>query len=156
MKVLIGFDHRGIDVAEHLASHLADAGCECLLVGSARGTVCDYPGIALEAGKRVVDGEADFGVLIDASGIGMAIAANKVKGVRAAMVHDEMTAQIARSHLDANVLCVSADLTSLATLERMLTLFMKTEFEGGRHARRIEKIAAIEAGEVPTSEAGQD
>ena len=151
MKMVIAFDHRGIDAAERLAARIEDMGHDFEMCGPPRGSACDYPGIALDACRRVVAGKAELAVLIDASGLGMAIAANKVHGIRAAVVHDEMTAKIARTHLDANALCMSADLTSHATMERILGWFVEMAFEGGRHARRIEKIALIEQGQSPSS-----
>ncbi|RMD62319.1 MAG: RpiB/LacA/LacB family sugar-phosphate isomerase, partial [Planctomycetota bacterium] len=94
---------------------------------------------------------ADRGVLICGSGIGMCIAANKVKGVRAALVSDELSAEMSRRHNDANVLCLAADLLGDRLIERIVEIWLATPFEGGRHARRVAKIAAIERGEDPRS-----
>ena len=102
-------------------------------------------------GKAVAEGRADLGLLICGTGIGMSIAANKIPGVRAAVVHDELTAQISRSHNDANVLCLSADLLGHRLIEQIVETWIKTPFEGGRHARRVHKIEAIERGEDPTT-----
>lgn len=147
MKILLGYDHRGYDAAMHLADRLRAKHHEVLLEGPARGVTCDYPEIAWVAARRVMDREADFAVLIDGSGVGMSIAANKVAGVRAAAVHDEITAEISKAHNDANVICLSADLLGHRLMEKVVELFIQTPFEGGRHARRIEKISALERGE---------
>ena len=120
------------------------------LVGDVGGGVVDYPEPAWHVGKAVASGKADMGLLICGTGIGMSIAANKVKGVRAAVAHDELTAQISRSHNDANVLCLSADLLGQRLIENIVEVWLKTPFEGGRHARRLHKITAIEEGKDPT------
>jgi ribose 5-phosphate isomerase B len=98
----------------------------------------------------VASGMADCGLLICGTGIGMSIAANKVKGIRAAVVHDEITAQISRSHNDSNVLCLSADLLGHRLIEQIIDAWLKTPFEGGRHARRLAKIRMIEEGRDPS------
>lgn len=116
-----------------------------------KGESCDYPEVAWRVSRRVVDGAVQLGVLICGSGVGMCIAANKIKGIRAASVHDEITAEISRSHNDANVICVSADLLGRALVEKIVNLCINTHFSGGRHTRRLQKILAIEAGEDPTS-----
>ena len=110
---------------------------------------CDYPDMAYPVSTAVSTGEADRGILVCGSGIGMCIAANKVKGVRAALVHDEIGAEMSRRHNDANVLCLAADLLGARIIERIVTTWLKTDFEGGRHARRVNKIAAIEEGRSP-------
>ena len=119
-----------------------------------KGESCDYPEVAWRVSKRVVDGGAELGVLICGSGVGMCIAANKIKGIRAASVHDEITAEISRSHNDANVICVSADLLGRALVDKIVNLCIRTPFSGGRHTRRLQKILAIEAGEDPTLVSG--
>ncbi|MEM1165707.1 MAG: RpiB/LacA/LacB family sugar-phosphate isomerase [Planctomycetota bacterium] len=144
MKVLIGFDHRGHEAASHLADRLRAHGHESGAHGPQPGETCDYPEIAAYVGRAVVAGEADVGVLIDASGVGMAIAANKVLGVRAASVHDEITAELSKAHTDANVICLSADLLGHRLMEKIIELYLQTTFEGGRHQRRIDKITEIE------------
>ncbi len=104
----------------------------------------DYPDYASIVAKKVSDGEIDRGILICGTGIGMAIAANKFRGVRAAPCTDEVTAEISRRHNDLNVLCLSADLLSPRVVERMVEVWLETEFEAGRHGRRVDKIADIE------------
>lgn len=143
-------DHRGAGAAKQVADRLRQEGHTVELVGDVGGQVVDYPEPAWQVGKTVADGRADLGLLICGTGIGMSIAANKVKGVRAAVAHDELTAQISRSHNDANVLCLSADLLGQRLIENIVEVWLKTPFEGGRHARRLHKITAIEEGKDPT------
>ena len=151
MRIAMSADHRGAQAAKLLADKLRRDGHEVQLIGGNGGTSVDYPEPAYAVGKTVSGGEADLGLLICGTGIGMSIAANKVKGVRAAVVHDELTAQISRSHNDANVLCLSADLLGQRLIEGIVEVWIKTPFEGGRHARRVHKISAIEEGKDPTS-----
>ena len=154
MKISIGADHRGHDAARSLARALEAMGHEVTVLngGDSDGgpQSCDYPDRAHQVGRGVARGEADRGVLLCGSGSGMCIAANKVPGVRAALVHDEFTAQMAKSHNNANVLCLSADMLGQRLIERMVEAWMTAEFEGGRHARRVAKIHAIERGEDPS------
>ena len=112
MKIAISSDHRGLDAVRHLADRLKDAGHTVDTVGDMSGEPCDYPDRAAEVGATVAAGTNDVGILICGTGIGMSIAANKVRGVRAAAVHAGLTAQLSRSHNNANVLCVSAALAS--------------------------------------------
>ena len=111
---------------------------------------CDYPDMAYPVAVAVAEGRADRGILVCGSGIGMSITANKIRGIRAALVHDELGAEMSRRHNNANILCLAADLLGQSVIERIVQLWLKTEFEGGRHARRVEKIAAIENGQNPT------
>ncbi len=104
----------------------------------------DYPDFAFHVARSVGDGAAERGILICGTGIGMCIAANKVNGVRAAPCHDSITAEVCRRHNDANVLCLSADLLGEQLIERMVRIWLDTDFEGGRHARRIDKINKFE------------
>ena len=108
------------------------------------GVAMDYPDAAREVGGLVAEGKADFGILLCGTGVGMCIAANKINGVRAAAVHDEITAELSRAHTDANILCLSADLLGQRLIEKIIEMFLKTPFEGGRHSRRVDKIRAIE------------
>ena len=144
MKIAIGADHRGHGSARGVAERLTAQGHEVVSLGAMDGKPCDYPERAYLVGKAVAGKQADVGVLICGTGIGMAIAANKVKGVRAAVVHDEMTAQLSRSHNDANVICLSADLLGQRLIETIVETWIGTTFEGGRHARRVEKMAALD------------
>jgi ribose 5-phosphate isomerase B len=150
-RIAIGADHRGAELAERLTESLRVDGRTVELIAPPRGESCDYPEVAWRVAQHVVGKRADMGVLICGSGVGMCIAANKIKGVRAASVHDEITAEISRSHNDANVICVSADLLGRALVEKIINLCINTQFSGGRHARRLSKILAIEAGQDPTT-----
>ena len=150
MRIAMSADHRGAAAARQVSDRLRGEGHQVELVGDVGGGVVDYPEPAWHVGKAVASGKADMGLLICGTGIGMSIAANKVKGVRAAVAHDELTAQISRSHNDANVLCLSADLLGQRLIENIVEVWLKTPFEGGRHARRLHKITAIEEGKDPT------
>ncbi|MBX3321586.1 MAG: ribose 5-phosphate isomerase B [Phycisphaeraceae bacterium] len=151
MKIVIGSDHRGHSTTTHLATMLETRGLEVEVLGSCGDQPCDYPEGAWNVGQAIRSGRADLGILICGTGIGMGIAANKIPGVRAAVVHDELTAQLSRSHNNANVLCLSADLLGERLIEKIVDVWLKTEFEGGRHARRVGKIAMIEEGKDPAS-----
>lgn len=151
MKIALGADHRGASSTKQLFDKLKREGHEPIMLGDCSGAPCDYPERAYEVGNAVSSGKADVGILICGTGVGMAIAANKVKGVRAAVVHDELTAQLSRSHNDANVLCLSADLLGQRLIESIAEVWINTEFEGGRHGRRIRKIMAIEDGKDPAA-----
>ena len=149
MKVVLSADHRGAAAIRSLADKLKRDGYDAVVLGECEVTSCDYPERAFDVACTVAEGKADRGILICGTGIGMSIAANKVKGARAAVVHDEITAQLSRSHNDANIICMSADLLGQRLIEKISEIFLKSEFEGGRHARRVRKIAAIEAGLDP-------
>ena len=147
MIIAVGSDHRGVDVLSKLVLELQAQGCKVLELGMCEGRICDYPDMAYPVSKAVSDGKADFGILICGSGIGMSIAANKVKGVRAALVHDEIGAELARRHNDANVLCLPAELLGARVIDRIVNIWLNTEFDDtGRHARRVNKITSIENG----------
>jgi len=151
MKIAIGSDHRGFDVKRRLAALLEKLGHEVLDMGPPGRESVDYPDYAFSVALAVGEGRAERGILICGTGIGMCIAANKVRGVRAAPCHDSITAEMSRRHNDANVLCLSADLLGEGLIDRMVRTWLETEFEGGRHARRVEKIAQFEAGHPPSA-----
>jgi len=151
MRIAIGSDHRGSDAAAHLHNLLREASHQVTVFGSCDTGACDYPDVAFPVGKAVASKQMDLGVLICGTGIGMCIAANKVPGVRAALVHDELGAELSRRHNDANVLCLSGDMLGVRIIERIVRTWLATPFEGGRHARRLEKIAAIESGRDPST-----
>jgi ribose 5-phosphate isomerase B len=144
MKIAIGSDHRGFEVKQRIITVLQQLGHEVLDVGPHRRESVDYPDFAFQVATAVGEGRVDRGILICGTGIGMCIAANKVHGVRAAPCHDSITAEMSRRHNDANVLCVSADLLGDEVIDRMVRIWLQTEFEGGRHARRVEKITRFE------------
>jgi ribose 5-phosphate isomerase B len=149
MKIAIGTDHRGCEIGQRVGERLRAAGDEVLFLSDLEAKSSDYPDAAWAVGRAVGDGRVERGVLVCGSGIGMSIAANKVPGVRAALVHDELSAEMSRAHNDANVLCLSADLLGARLIDKIVDLWMKTAFEGGRHARRVAKISAIEHGCEP-------
>lgn len=147
MRIAIGSDHRGVDAKRRLVSGLREKGHEVMDVGPDGHDSVDYPDYAFEVSHRVSRGEVERGILICGTGIGMCIAANKVRGVRAASCHDSIAAEMCRRHNDANVLCLSADLLSEELIIRMVHIFLDTPFEAGRHARRVDKICRIETDE---------
>jgi ribose 5-phosphate isomerase B len=145
MRIVIGSDHAGFDQKQHLARYLANQGHEVTDVGTSNSEdSVDYPDFAHAVGRAVAGGEADFGVLLCGTGIGMAIAANKVAGVRAANVTDAEFARLAREHNDANVVALSARFVPIGTNEEITDAFLDTRFAGGRHAARVAKIEAAE------------
>ncbi len=144
MQVAIGSDHRGVHVRQKIADLLARLGHEVIDCGAEGTASVDYPDIAAAAAGRVSRGESDRAILICGTGIGMMIAANKLSGIRAATVHDDLTAEMSRRHNDTNVLCLSADMLGERLIDRMVEIWLKTDFEGGRHGRRVEKIQALE------------
>lgn len=144
MKIAIGSDHRGFDVKRRLVPFIQNLGHEVFDVGAQSGESCDYPEFAFRVSMSVSDGQVDRGILICGTGIGMCMAANKVKGVRAAPCHDSITAEMSRRHNDANVLCLSADLVGAEVIDRMVRIWLETAFEEGRHARRVESITRYE------------
>ena len=151
MKIALAADHRGYDVMLHLRSFLHQEGCEVRAWEQSGREVSDYPDVAYPVAMAVQAGAADRGILVCGSGIGMCIAANKVAGIRAALVHDEIGAEVSRRHNDANVLCLPADMLGLRIIDRIVIKWLRADFEGGRHARRIRKIAAIESGADPAT-----
>ena len=149
MKVAIGSDHRGFDAKQIVKALVGQMGHECADFGTDGTTPVDYPDLAYTVAKAVSDGQADRAILICATGLGMSIAANKVKGIRAALCHDELSAQISRDHNDTNVLCLSGDQIGEVLLRKIVEAWIGTEFSGGRHQRRVNKITAIEQGQDP-------
>jgi ribose 5-phosphate isomerase B len=149
MKVAIGSDHRGFEAKQQIKGIATELGHECIDYGTNDNNPVDYPDLAFLAAGAVSRKEADRAILICATGIGMCMAANKVHGIRAALCHDELSAQISRDHNDANVLCLSADQVGLVLLRKMVEVWLSTDFSGGRHERRVRKITAIEEGRDP-------
>jgi len=144
MRIAVGADHRGCLIRTRLVELLTRWGHQVIDVGSYEADPVDYPDIAALVAEKVARGEADRGILVCGTGLGMCIAANKVPGVRAAPCHDDLTAEMSRRHNDLNVLCLSADLLGERLIDRMVEIWLNTPFEGGRHARRVKKIAALE------------
>lgn len=150
MRIAVGSDHAGLDLKTLLAVHLADAGHEIEDLGTHGPDSVDYPDFGAAVGRAVATGAVDLGVACCGTGIGISIAANKVPGVRAAVVHDVSSARLARAHNDANVVCFGARLLGTVVATDALDAFLASSFEGGRHSRRIEKITALdEAGADP-------
>lgn len=146
MKISIGADHAGFVLKEKLAGALRDKGHEVTDRGTDSAASCDYPDYAALVGRDVAEGRADRGVLVCSTGVGMSIAANKIAGVRAALATSADEVNLTRSHNDANVLTFGAKYTGEADAEALLDVFLNTPFEGGRHARRVAKIATLEEG----------
>jgi ribose 5-phosphate isomerase B len=150
MRIALATDHRGHAAKEKIAILLGEQGHEVLDMGTNSSRSCDYPDLAYPAARAVAESHADRAILICGSGIGMDIAANKVPGVRAALCHDELTAQMSRRHNNANALCLASDVLGEELMRRIVVSWLSTEFEGGgRHERRVHKIAWIEQGRDP-------
>lgn len=149
MIIAIGSDHRGFEAKQQIMAIAKELGHECIDFGTDDNTPVDYPDLAYLAATAVSKKEADRAILACATGIGMSMAANKVPGVRAALCHDELSAQVSRDHNDANVLCLSADQVGAVLLRKMVEVWLTTEFSGGRHERRVKKIQVIEEGKDP-------
>jgi ribose 5-phosphate isomerase B len=149
MKIAIGSDHRGFEAKELIKAIVTQLGHEHIDVGTNDSNPVDYPDPAYAAASAVTSKQADKAILVCSTGMGMSIAANKVKGVRAVVCHDELNARISRDHNDANVLCISGDQTGEILLRKIVEVWLTTEFSGGRHQRRVKKILAIEEGKVP-------
>jgi ribose 5-phosphate isomerase B len=144
MRIAIGTDHRGFAIRAKVLELLQHLGHEVIDVGAFSPDAVDYPDIAADVAHKVSRGEVERGILVCGTGLGMCIAANKVPGVRAAPCHDDITAEMSRRHNDANVLCLSADLLGERLIDRMIEIWLSAPFEGGRHARRVDKITALE------------
>jgi ribose 5-phosphate isomerase B len=144
MKIAVGNDHRGVSVKQRLVGLLKELGHEAIDLGANSAAGVDYPDYAIPVAEAVRDGKVERGILVCGTGHGMCIAANKVAGVRAANCRDVIDAELSRRHNDANIMCLSADLIGEEQIEKMVKTWLTTDFEGGRHSRRTEKIAAYE------------
>ena len=143
-RIAIGCDHRGLALKELIVRFLQNAGYSYEDFGCYSTDPVDYPDIARKVGEAVASGDFDVGILICNTGIGMCIAANKMRGIRAALCHDTLTAQRARQHNDANVLCLAGEGVDTKAALEIVKTFLTTDFEGGRHLRRVNKIRALE------------
>ena len=151
MRIALAADHRGHAAKEKIAVLLSEMGHQVLDMGANSAKSCDYPDMAYRAAKAVAEKLADVGVMVCGSGIGMDMCANKVPGVRAALCHDELTAQMSRRHNDANILCLASDVLGEELMRRIVTSWLEAGFErGGRHERRVRKMTWIEQGKDPT------
>jgi len=144
-RIAIGCDHRGFGLKEPITSFLQNDGYSHQDFGCYSTEAVDYPDIAQKVGEAVASGNFDHGILICNTGIGMCIAANKIRGVRAALCHSVFAAQRARQHNDANVLCLGGEDADTSLVLQIVKTFLTTDFEGGRHAQRVNKIKALEA-----------
>ena len=143
MKICFGCDHAGFALKEPVLAHLRELGCEIVDVGCYSPERVDYPVIGEQAARRVASGECDLGVLICGTGIGISLAANHVKGIRAAVCSDPYSAELARRHNDANIICFGARVIGEGTACSILDAFLNARFEGGRHAKRVEMLEQI-------------
>ena len=144
MKIAIGADHAGFSLKENLRRKLAEEGYEVVDFGTDSAKSCDYPDFAQSVGRDVAQGRSDRGILVCSTGIGMAMAANKVDGVRAAPAQNDDEVKFTREHNDANVLTLGAKYIEAPRALELIDIFLKTEFAGGRHSRRVAKIAQLE------------
>jgi len=145
MRIAVGSDHAGFDLKATVAEHLAAAGHQVLDLGTDGPDVSvDYPDFGAAVGRAVAGGAADRGVCVCGTGIGISMAANKVPGIRAALVHDVTTASLARRHNDANVVCLGGRIVGSAEALDAVDTFFATEYEGGRHQARVDELAALD------------
>ena len=151
MRIAVGSDHHGHGIRSTVIRLIERLEHQAVDMGSDESGPVDYPDIAQLVAESVGRGDVDRGILICGTGVGMCTAANKVLGVRAAPCHDDLTAEMSRRHNDLNVLCLSADLLGEKLVDRMVEIWLNTPFEGGRHARRVEKISALERENNPPS-----
>lgn len=150
MRVAVGSDHAGFALKRHLAAYLAEAGFTVLDLGTHSEDPVDYPDFAAAVARAVVEGRADRGIVICGSGAGACVAANKIRGIRAATAHDTYTAHQAVEHDDVNVLCLGSRVIGPALAEELVTAFLEARFSGEeRHRRRLSKVEALEAGNSP-------
>lgn len=140
MKLVIGNDHAGVDLKNMIKEHLRKQGHEVINIGTNTLDSVDYPDIAKELSKYILKGKAQYGILICGTGIGISITANKVEGIRAALAHNEFTAKLSRLHNNANVIALGARVIGDELAKACVDTFIGTEFEGGRHAKRVCKI----------------
>ena len=144
MRIALGCDHRGLKIKQAIVEFLPELNYSYQDFGCYSADPVDYPDIAEKVGEAVASGEFDQGILICSTGIGMSIAANKIKGVRAALCHDSFAAQRARQHNDANILCLRGENIDVASALEIVGTYLSTDFEGGRHTQRLDKIKALE------------
>jgi len=140
LKIALGADHGGYELKEQVKKHLSDKGYEVIDFGTNSTESVDYPVYAKKVGEAVVAHNADFGIVICGTGIGISMAANKVKGIRAALCHNVFTARLTREHNDANVLAMGGRVLGTGLALEMVDVFLTTKFEGGRHKRRVDQI----------------
>ncbi len=142
--IAIGADHAGLELKEEIVKYLEENNIEYKDFGTFNTDSCDYPLIAEAVCKSIITGKSSKGILICGTGIGICIAANKIKNIRAALCVNELSAERARSHNDANVICMGSKFVSIDEAKKMVNIFLNTNFEGGRHAKRVNQITEIE------------
>ncbi|WP_407652707.1 ribose 5-phosphate isomerase B [Aporhodopirellula aestuarii] len=156
LRVGIASDHRGVHIKARLLQTLTAAGFDVSNEGTDSSEPVDYPDFAMKVAGRISNGELDRGILICGTGIGMSIAANKFPGVRAALCYDEVMVEISRRHNDVNVLCLPGDLIGERPIDDLVLMWLRTEFEAGRHGTRVDKICSLESTVNTTSEQSTD
>ena len=144
MKLAIGNDHSAVEMKKEIKKYLEDKGIEVIDVGTNSTESFNYPISGYKVGKMVANGEVDGGVLICGTGVGISMAANKIKGIRACCCSDSFSCEYTRRHNDANALCMGGRVVGAGLACQLVDLFLNTEFEGGRHQRRIDKLIALE------------
>ena len=144
MKIAIGNDHAAVEMKNHIMDYLKNKGFEVVNFGSDTAESVDYPIYGEKVANAVANGECDFGILICGTGVGISLAANKVKGIRAAVCSEPMTARLCREHNNANVITFGDRITGLGIILDCVKLFLETEFLGGRHEKRVNKITEVE------------
>ena len=145
LRVVIGADHAAVALKDQVVAHLRAASYQIEDLGTHSTDPVDYPDLAAEVARRVAAGQAERGILCCGTGIGMSIAANKIPGIRAALCHDTTTARLSRLHNDANVLCMGGRTTGSETARDIVSTWLNTAYEGGRHTHRVDKITALES-----------
>lgn len=144
MKIAVACDHAGFSYKESIMNQVKTLGHEVIDLGTNSTDSVDYPDFGAAAGREVASGRAKLGIVICGSGVGISIAANKIDGVRCALCHDHLTAALCRQHNDANIVSIGARLTGIDVALDIVRTFLSTEFEGGRHQGRIDKLTALE------------
>ena len=143
--IALACDHGALALKEAIKAHLESRGLEYKDFGTYTADSCDYPDFAAPAARAVASGECEKGIVCCTTGIGVSIVANKIPGVRCALLHDHMSARLTRQHNDANMMALGAAITSPMMAKELIDIFLSTEFEGGRHQRRVDKITALES-----------
>lgn len=146
MKIVIANDHAAVDMKFKIKEYIESLGFEVINVGIDQNERCDYPDYAFKACKKILNKEADLGVLVCGTGIGMSIAANKIKGIRACACSETFSAKMCREHNDANVICFGERVIGIETAKEIVKTFLESKFQGGNHLQRVNKIMEIEGG----------
>ena len=144
MMIALACDHGALELKEAIKAHLEARGLECKDFGTYTLDSCDYADFAAPAARAVASGECERGIVCCTTGIGISIACNKIKGIRCALLHDHMSARLTRQHNDANMMALGAAVTATPLALELVDIFLDTEFQGGRHQRRVDKLAALE------------